>query len=64
MARAVSLGTKIEQINGLSGTSDVNDWESGFIVNIYTVSARGTKTAALSEKQIEIIDRIWERHFA
>lgn len=64
MSRLVSLGTKIEQISGLSGTSDVTDWESGFIVNIYAVSAGGTKTASLSEKQIEIIDRIWERHFA
>lgn len=64
MSRIVSLGTKIKQINGLFDTKDVSRWENGFILNVYTMSQRGDKTEMLSEKQIEIIDRIWERHFA
>lgn len=59
-----SIGQKIQQIDGLNGTTDLNAWEQGFVSAIWVSTHGGTHTGALSEKQIAIIERIWSRHFA
>ena len=64
MNRLVSLGTKVKQIHGLRGTKDVSEWEDKFIESVYAWSAQGECTTGLTEKQIAVIDRIWEQHFA
>lgn len=65
MARLVSIGAKVEQIEGLIGTADLNSWEQSFVASIverYKSSSHDTRD--LSEKQVESIDRIWRKHFA
>lgn len=65
MTRLVSLGTKIEQLDGLRDTDDLNQWEQGFVTSIlerYLVAGRDTRM--LSSKQVEAIEKIWSKHFA
>lgn len=65
MTRLVSLGTKIEQLDGLRDTDDLTQWEQGFVSSIlerYLVAGRDTRM--LSSKQVDVIERIWDKHFA
>lgn len=65
MTRLVSLGTQIEQLDGLRDTNDLNQWEQGFVTSIldrYLEAGRDTR--ALSGKQALVIDRIWRKHFS
>ena len=64
MTRMVSIGTKIRQIHGLVGTSDVDERETRFIERVYDWTDAGEHTHSLSFKQIDWISDIWERHFA
>ena len=64
MTRDVSLGAKVKQIAGLLGTKDLNDWEQNFVRAVYARTHEGASTLTLTDKQIEIIDRIWDKHFA
>lgn len=59
-----SLGTMIKRIEGLCGTKDVTDWETSFIASVVEKTLSGSRTTGLSEKQIEIIERIHNKHFA
>lgn len=64
MTRLVSIGAKVEQIDGLRGTSDLNAWEESFVTSIVErYEAAGRDTQGFTEKQIESIDRIWRKHF-
>lgn len=54
----------IIRIKGLHGTKDVSDWESRFIGSVWDMTACGKDTNGLSEKQVEIIERIHDKHFA
>lgn len=65
MTRLVSLGTKIEQLDGLRDTNDLTQWEQGFVTSIlerYLVAGRDTRM--LSSKQVDAIEKIWSKHFA
>lgn len=64
MSRVVSIGTMIKQINGLRGTEDVNAWEDNFIMCINTETMNGTQTQRLSENKINVIEKLYRRHFA
>lgn len=64
MTRLVSIGTKIKQIVALTGTKDVNDWEDRFLQSVGQKTGDGEHTTALTDKQVDVIERIWERHFA
>lgn len=63
MARVVSLGTQIKQLGGLLATKDLNDWEQDFISSVVGWSENGQNTKSITEKQIAVIERIYERHF-
>lgn len=64
MARSVSVGTMIEQLSGLLGTIDLNDWERGFVQNMVEVSKGGMKTSHLSEERVAKVEQVWSKHFA
>jgi hypothetical protein len=64
MPRMVSIGTKIKQLYGLCGTRDLNAFENSFVSDLYTQTQWATKTEWVTEKQIAVIDRLYERHFA
>lgn len=65
MTRLVSLGTKIELLDGLRDTKDLSEWENGFVTSIlerYLVAGRDTRM--LTGKQVDVIERIWSKHFS
>jgi len=65
MTRLVSLGTKIEQLDGLRDTKDLSEWEQGFVTSIierYLLAGRDTRM--LTSKQVDVIERIWGKHFS
>jgi hypothetical protein len=65
MTRLVSLGTKIEQLDGLRDTNDLTQWEQGFVTSIlerYLVAGRDTRM--LSSKQVDAVEKIWSKHFS
>lgn len=65
MTRMVSLGTKIEQLDGLRDTKDLSEWENGFVTSIlerYLIAGRYTRM--LSSRQVDVIERIWGKHFS
>lgn len=65
MTRTVSVATMIEQLDGLRDTSDLNQWEQDFVTNILERYLRAKKdTRSLTGKQVEVIERIWRKHFA
>lgn len=59
-----TLAQKIEQIDGLRDTDDLNAWENEFVGSIVSRFPANKDTRAYSPKQVEIIDRIWGKHFA
>lgn len=61
-----SIGTMIVRISGLHSTREVTEWENTFIRSIVDkFNARDkSKAMELTEKQIEIIERIHDKHFA
>jgi hypothetical protein len=64
MSRFVSVGTKIQQLEGMLDTKDLSDWENTFLHGICEGTVGGLKTGGLSDKQLERIEALWERHFA
>jgi hypothetical protein len=59
-----SLGQKIKQCGGLIGTPDVSEWEGNFLESVLERSGDGADTTRLSEKQVEVVERIYSKHFA
>lgn len=64
MTRLVSIGTKVEQIDGLRGTDDLNAWEETFVMSVVErYEAAGRDSRVLSAKQVDVVERIWRKHF-
>jgi hypothetical protein len=59
-----TLNTMVKRVSGLQGTHDVSDWEDEFIASIVEKTRGGDDTSRLSEKQIEVLERIFRKHFA
>lgn len=60
-----SVGIMLEQVDGLTDTKDLNDLENEFVTSVYEkYVARGKKTNLLTAKQVEVIEKIWKKHFA
>ena len=59
-----SLGAMILQLEGLLGTPDISQWEGEFIASVIRRTAKGTYTSELSEKQIDVVETMWQKHFA
>lgn len=62
--KTISIGSMIRQISGLAGTKDVTEWESDFIANIAERTDNGRDTTVLTGKQVEIVERIFQKNFA
>jgi sulfur relay (sulfurtransferase) DsrC/TusE family protein len=54
-----SVAQMIAQLEGLLGTKDLSEWEQGFVETL--VKREGKN---LSDKQVEIMERIYGKHFA
>lgn len=59
-----SIGNMIKRIAGLRDTGDVSDWENKFIGSIDDMTDGGEQTLHLTARQLAIIERIHDKHFA
>ncbi len=60
----VSIGTKLKQLAALRGTQDISVWIEGFLNGAMKKTNDGADTSALTDKQIDVIENEWKRHFA
>lgn len=61
--RVVSLNIMVKQICGLT-ESDLTEWESEFVESLHDRTGDGSEVSWLSEKQISVVERIHQKHFA
>lgn len=64
MSQSISIGTMIKRIAGLQGTGDISEWEDNFIGSVIERTDEGNNTTILTAKQVEIVERIHNKHFA
>ena len=61
----ISLRNMVELISGLQDTPDLTDWENGFVTGIIERYESAKKdTRFITSAQIDIIERIYKKHFA
>lgn len=58
-----SLNTMVKKCAGLIGTKDVSDWEDDFLRSILAKTKNGDNTTSLTEKQIDVLERIHDKNF-
>lgn len=59
-----SIGTMIKQLAALDGLQDLSEWEMEFALDIRDKTNGGRVTSELSDRQIEVIERLYKKHFA
>jgi|GEM_PF-4426214 len=57
MSKMISVATMKTQVCGMIGTSDLTEWETEFAESI-------EHRQVLTDKQTEVLERIWKKHFA
>jgi hypothetical protein len=62
--RIVSTNAMIRSLDGMLGTRDLSEWESGFVSSISDSTLAGKDTSRLTEKQLERLGELYRRHFA
>jgi hypothetical protein len=62
MAKSVSTGNMIEKLGGMLGTKDLGEWEQKFVFNMCEAKDEG-KVGNLTDKQVESLERIYNKHF-
>lgn len=58
-----SLNTMVKAVSGMLGTKDLSDWEDGFVKSIVQKTRDGDDTRVLTGKQIDSLERIYNKHF-
>jgi hypothetical protein len=58
-----SVANMIQQLDGMTGTNDLSRWEQEFVASVFKQSREGKETTRLTSKQIEIIERLYTKHF-
>jgi hypothetical protein len=61
--RHVSTAVMIEKLVGMLGTDDLSDWETTFVKSLQQRLAEGQVTS-LTERQVDALDRLHNKHFA
>lgn len=59
-----SLNTMVKRVAGLAGTGDLSAWEERFVKNVVAQTANGDNTTSLSENQVDVLERLFDKHFA
>lgn len=59
-----SLNTMVRKVAALADTKDLTTWENGFVKSIVAQTDGGNNTSSLTEKQVESLERIHDKHFA
>ncbi|MBB5411866.1 hypothetical protein HDG34_005832 [Paraburkholderia sp. HC6.4b] len=58
-----STSEMIQQLVGMLGTTDLSDWEQGFVTTLVRYVDAG-KVTELTDKQVEALDQLYSRYFA
>jgi hypothetical protein len=58
-----SLNTMVKRVSGLADTRDVSQRENDFIKNIVRQTSDGDNTTSLTEKQVEWLEDLHDKHF-
>lgn len=59
-----SITTMVKRLTGLQGTGDLTEWEERFVASVLRQTANGDNTTSLTERQLEVVERIFNKHFA
>lgn len=59
-----SLNAMVLSVSGMVDTNDLNAWENEFVQSIVEQTDEGKDTRTLTEKQIDVLTRIYRKHFA
>lgn len=59
----LSTTQMIRRLEGMVGSADLNDWETGFVTTLVLQLERGSVTK-LTEKQLDNLQRLHDKHFA
>ena len=59
----LSVRQKIERVEGLLGTNDLNEWEANFVESLAR-KYQDKNPSPLSDRQVETLDRIFGKHFS
>ena len=59
----LSTRQKIGRVGALLKTSDLTEWEARFVASL-VVKYQDKNPPPLSDRQIETLDRIFDKHFA
>lgn len=59
-----SLNTMVKKCAGLVDTKDVTPWEDQFLQSVLEKTGDGNNTTSLTEKQIDVLERIYGKNFA
>lgn len=63
MSQSHSVGSMVAKLSGLLGTKDITEWESEFIESVGARTRNGKDTSGLSDKQVDVVVRIHDKHF-
>lgn len=58
-----SIEQMINLCRGLVDTVDVNNWENNFLKSVIDTMDKDHCTNGLSGKQVEVVERIYNKHF-
>lgn len=58
-----TLNTMVRRVSGLLDTKDLSDFEEDFVQSIVQKTKNGDNTTSLTEKQIDVLTRIHDKHF-
>jgi hypothetical protein len=59
-----SIWNMLECLHGMLGTNDLTSWQADFVRNCYDTVQHNKDTTRLSSKQVEIVQEIFDKHFA
>lgn len=58
-----SLNTMVKRVSGMTDTTDLSTWENDFVKSIVEKTGDGNNTTSLTEKQIDVLEKIHNKHF-
>jgi hypothetical protein len=61
MPAMISIQQKAKKCEGLIDTRDVSDWENSFLISVCNKVREGKE---LTDKQLEKLEDIYDKHFA
>lgn len=62
--KQVSIGSMIRALADLIGSGELSTIDQSFVRSAAEQSGQGADTSKLSDKQVEIIDSVYRKHFS